>query len=103
MNTDNLNDKSFYEIKQANDFISMWSIYDGVINIDEASPYQATAMVYKDHWGIPVTIPLPEGRLTWFQLWKAAEQCISRSNDLHHIFIEGFVCNDNTLELITGS
>lgn len=94
---------SFYELKEANGFVSMWSMYDGVNDVEEPSPYKARTMVYKNHWGEPVEATLPEGKLTWLDLWKAADKCIKESGDDHHIFIEGFRQNGGMLELVTGS
>lgn len=94
---------SFYEIKEANGFVSMWSIYDGVNDPNEPSPYVARTMAYNNHWGEPVEVSLPEGKLTWLDLWKAADKCIQESGDNHHVFIEGFRQNGGVLELVTGS
>ena len=94
---------SFYEIKEANGFVSMWSIYDGVNDPNELSPYEGKTMTYLDNWGEPVEVTLPPGKLTWLQLWEAADKCIKESGDKHHVFVEGFRKNGGILELITGS
>lgn len=94
---------SFYEIKEANGFVSMWSIYDGVNDPSEPSPYEARTMAYNNNWGEPVEVPLPQGKLTWLDLWRAADKCIKDSGDTHHVFIEGFRKNGGILELVTGS
>lgn len=94
---------SFYELKEANGFVSMWSLYDGINDVEESSPYKARTMAYANNWGEPVEVTLPEGNLTWLQLWKAADECIKQSGDTHHVFIEGFKPNGGVLELITGS
>ena len=94
---------SFYELKEAYGFVSMWSIYDGVNDPYEPSPYEARTMVYQDNWAEPVEVSLPAGKLTWLDRWKAADKCIKQSGDTHHIFIEGFRPNGGVLELITGS
>ena len=94
---------SFYEIKEANGFVSMWSIYDGVNDPNEPSPYEARTMVYQDNWGEPVEVSLPAGKLTWLDLWKAADKCIKNSGDEHHVFIKGFKKNSGILALFIGS
>lgn len=94
---------SFYELKEANGFVSMWSIYDGVNDPNEISPYEGKTMTYQDNWGEPVEVTLPSGKLTWLQLWAAADKCIKESGDKHHVFVEGFRKNGGILELITGS
>jgi hypothetical protein len=95
--------KSFAEIQSTNKFVSMWSIYDGVNDPTELSPYEGKTMSYMDNWGEPVEVTLPNGPLSWLQLWEAADKCIKQSGDNHHIFIEGFRKNGGILELITGS
>jgi hypothetical protein len=84
---------------------SIWSIYE-VDDLSQPHPYVgATEVCYRDHWGdAPVheTIPGP----TWADLYTAADRCIARSGDGHHVFIEAFdtVANQpHQLRLTTGS
>ena len=94
---------SFYELKEANHFVSMWSLYDGINDIEEFSPYKGRTMVYADNFGEPVEVTLPEGDLTWLDLWRAADKCIKQSGDAHHVFIEGINPNGGVIEMVTGS
>lgn len=96
----------FDTLRDRNEFKSMWSIYS-VESIDDNSYFEAENLVYKDHWGHEraVTVPLPTGKLTWLDLWKAANQAIIESEDKHHVFIEDFQKSKDgkTLFLRTGS
>ena len=92
----------FFNLKTSNGFISTWSIYD-VHNIDDLSPHEVLTMAYLHNFVEPAEVSLPKGRLTWLQLWRSADECIRRSGDTHHTFIEGFRKNGGILELITGS
>lgn len=83
---------------------SVWSVYE-VDNLSERHPYEgATRVVYKDHWGKPVSKQI--NGLTWAALYVAADACIRDSGDDHHIFIEQFTPikgSDFELNLTTGS
>lgn len=82
---------------------SIWSIYK-VEDFGQQHPYHcADTMVYTDHWGNkPVEEPIL-GK-TWADLYSAADRCIQRSGDGHHVFIEGFeFVTSNKLRLTTGS
>ena len=98
--------KHYDTIRDRNMFKSVWSIYS-VDNIFEFSYLEAENLVYKDHWGHDqaVTIPLPVGKLTWWDLWFAADKAIIESDDKHHVFIEDFQKSSDgkTLFLRTGS
>ena len=98
--------KHYDTIRDRNVFKSVWSIYE-VNNIYDFSGLQAEKLVYKDHWGHEkaVTVPLPAGNLTWWDLWFAADKAIIESEDTHHIFIEDFQKSEDgkTLFLRTGS
>lgn len=93
----------FKEIKNENNFVSTWSMFE-VDDINDKHSYQnASEVVYEYHFGVENTRSKINGD-TWLDLYKSAEECIVKSDDLHHIFIEGFVDNGNgTLSLITGS
>ena len=92
----------FSSLQTSNGFTSTWSIYD-VHNIDDLSLHEGLTMTYHDNFVEPAEVSLPKGRLTWLQLWRAADECIRRSGDTTHHFIEGFRKNGGMLELITGS
>ena len=84
---------------------SIWSIYS-VEDLNQPHPYAGAAEVcYRDHWGdgpVYETIPGP----TWADLYSAADRCIQRSGDGHHIFIEAFkpvADQPHQLRLTTGS
>lgn len=98
--------KHYDNIRDHNMFRSVWSIYE-VNNIFDYSDFEAENLVYKDHWGHEraVTIPLPVGKLTWWDLWFAADKAIIESDDKHHVFIEDFQKSSDgkTLFLRTGS
>lgn len=104
---DNFNAKYKYfdDIASSNGFKSIWSIFSVEdINGTCNSKFEGCkVMSYTNHWGEPVEVTLPEGSLTWLQLWQAADQCIERSGDHHHVFVEAFRRNGGVLELITGS
>jgi len=93
----------FANLRDEHKFVSIWSLYK-VQNInDEVNFEGCQSMSYVNHWGMPVEVQLPSGKYTWFDLWKAADECIKISGDLHHIFVEEFTSKDGKLELITGS
>ena len=95
----------FDGIREANEFKSIWSMYE-VLNVHDLSGLEAENLVYKDHWGDrAITVPLPGGNLQWWDLWVAADKAVIESEDLHHIFIEGFQKSKDgkTLILRTGS
>lgn len=61
-----------------------------------------STLMYKDHWGDNYVSKSFRGN-TWAALYVAANACIRDSGDEHHLFIEGFKQQGNTLILITGS
>ena len=97
----------FQEFKRENGLSAVWSIFD----LDEHGflfdhPYQgATEVCYRDHWGEAAVYETIEGN-TWADLYRAADRCIQRSGDQHHIFIEHFYPvegRSHQLRLSTGS
>jgi hypothetical protein len=94
---------NYYRQHQENSgFESIWSVYEvsadsGFFNLH---PWQgANVLVYGN---VTVKIPGP----TWGDLYRAADEAIDRSEDYHHIFIEGFARygeDKSRLELTTGS
>ena len=94
---------SYYDdIKQANKFKSVWSIYE-VFSFQASSGFGNGILKYEN-----VKVPMREdtslGCITWMDMWKFAEQAIRESGDDHHMFIEKFYDRgDGVIELITGS
>ena len=78
------------------------SMYE-VANLNERFPFEGVSTVtYKDHWGTkPVVKPINGS--TWAALYVAANACIRDSGDNHHVFIENFTKEGDTLILSTGS
>lgn len=81
---------------------SVWSIYE-VDDLNEPHPFKgATKVVYRNHWGNRVLSCNIEVN-TWIGLYLAADECIENSGDSHHVFIENFKQEGDTLILSTGS
>jgi hypothetical protein len=87
-------DKEFYQkaelfdnIKMENKFITVWSIYevDNIYGYSDITVGEDAALVYHN-----VSVRLPAGQLTWFELWKAANEAVVMTGDDHHCFIESF-------------
>ena len=84
---------------------AIWSIYE-VPDLAAEHPYTAAREIcYRDHWGDqPIYETIDDS--TWAGLYVAADRCIRRSGDQHHVFIESFqpVANQpHQLRLTTGS
>ena len=92
----------FYRTRDELGLSATWSIYE-IDNFSERHPYEGvTTVTYKDHWG-EKTVVTPINGLTWAALYVAADAAIRDSGDDHHVFIEGFTQDGNTLVLTTGS
>lgn len=90
--------KYFADIAKENDFISVWSMYDEVEDINDKHPFKE--IIFVKYKGLVESV---EG-YTWFDLWKAANKLIERSGDYHHIFIENFKeIEKGIFSLVTGS
>ncbi len=89
---------------------SIWSLYE-VEDLEQQHPFvNAREICYRDHWGeaaVYETIQTEgQGHGTWMDLWRAADRCIRRSGDDHHVFIESFqpvADQPHQLRLTTGS
>jgi hypothetical protein len=86
---------------------TIWSIYELPIHgFLTKHPYTAAREIcYSDHWGDAPIYERIEGT-TWADLYRAADRCIQRSGDQHHIFIEAFrtvADQPHRLSLTTGS
>jgi hypothetical protein len=84
---------------------TIWSLYE-VPDLAAEHPYTAAREIcYRDHWGKEAVYETIPGD-TWAALYTAADRCIRRSGDDHHVFIEAFepVANQpHQLRLTTGS
>lgn len=90
-----------------NGLSSIWSIYELPLHgFLQDHPYTGALQVaYKDHWGAEGVFEEIQGS-TWADLYRAADRCIRRSGDGHHIFIEALTVNPSCPEqliLHTGS
>lgn len=84
-----------------------WSLYE-VRSLHDEHPYGSINTVYyADHWGEGGAVSCPVNGKLWIDLYVAADNCIRKSGDTHHAFIESFqpkVVDDVTvLNLSTGS
>ncbi len=86
------------DFQRQNGLAAIWSVYELPIHgflFDHPFPSDAF-VVYKDqHCAI-------YGQ-TWADVYRAADQCIRNSGDLHHIFIENFELWGKEVRLTTGS
>jgi hypothetical protein len=86
------------DFQRQNGLAAIWSVYELPIHgflSDHPFPSDAF-VVYKDqHCAV-------YGQ-TWADVYRAADQCIRNSGDLHHIFIENFELWGKEVRLTTGS
>ena len=86
------------DFQRENGLAAIWSVYELPIHgflSDHPFPSDAF-VVYKDqHCAI-------YGQ-TWADVYRAADQCIRNSGDLHHCFIENFELWGKEVRLTTGS
>jgi hypothetical protein len=86
------------DFQRENGLAAIWSVYELPIHgflFDHPFPSDAF-VVYKDqHCAI-------YGQ-TWADVYRAADQCIRNSGDLHHCFIENFELWGKEVRLTTGS
>jgi hypothetical protein len=86
------------DFQRENGLAAIWSVYELPIHgflFDHPFPSDAF-VVYKDqHCAV-------YGQ-TWADVYRAADQCIRNSGDLHHIFIENFELWGKEVRLTTGS
>lgn len=98
------------KIQEENKLETVWSTdipRNDKGEIDFRIPYQipnVQRMIYGTNsgWGNHNYVSLPESP-TYLDVYKAANKVIEKSGDTHHIFIEGFHVEGNTLTVITGS
>ena len=87
-------------VAQQHEFYAVWRVFDAV-DLTHYSPLAGTTLVYRGkHYPLP-----PVEKLTWLQLYAAANAAICACGSTDHIFIEGFGLNniDGQLVLLTGS
>jgi len=84
---------------------TIWSMFE-VEDLNQPHPYTAAREIcYRDHWGTDAVYETIGGP-TWRDLYSAADRCIRRSGDDHHIFIEALhpvAGQSHQLRLTTGS
>jgi len=101
---------AFHLAQNVHGFKTIWSLFE-VEDLEQQHPFvNAREICYRDHWGeepVYETIKTEgRGHGTWMDLWAAADRCIRRSGDDHHIFIESFQTvadQPHQLRLTTGS
>ena len=91
-------------VREANGLQAVWNLpRESGMNCNGTHPYAgATTLLYGSYWG-PVAVRVPVQGHTWLDLYRAADQAIRESGDDHHIYIERFDREGNTLVLSTGS
>jgi len=97
------NSAHYDAISTEHGFKTIWSVHE-VDDLNAPFAGAATHVLYKDHWG-PGDVMVPINGNTWVDLWRAADEAISKSGDTHHVFIEAFIPSNVTgvLVLSTGS
>ena len=76
----------FSIIQKENNFKTEWDLFE-VKDINELSPYEADYLTDGYH---NVEIILPNGKLTWLELWKYTNMLYETTGDIEHMFIESF-------------
>ncbi len=91
----------YTELKEHFKFKSVWSMYD-FDDLDQiAFIIEEDSVLVHDNF----VVPLPVGPVTWFQMWRAAEEAIVAVGG-DHIFIESLTqssINPKIILLGTGS
>lgn len=87
------------KLRRKNRFYSVWSIMEA--DLATKHGFKEQTLIYNQNAGKPVTVTIDGDR--WMDLWKAADTCIRKSGDKHHVFIEEFQRSGGKLFLITGS
>ena len=86
------------DFQRENGLAAIWSVYELPIHgflSDHPFPSDAFVVYKGQHCAI-------YGQ-TWADVYRAADQCIRNSGDLHHIFIEHFELVGKEVRLTTGS
>ena len=88
----------FSGIEKENNFITTWSLYDELEDINEKYYFEDVRLMKYEGFEEEVL------GSTWLDLWRAADKLVRKSEDYHHIFIDGFDETDvHTVKLVTGS
>lgn len=91
----------FEQLKAEHKFQSVWSIYEVDFMGDFAFVFEEGSHLVHENF----SVPLPVGKVTWLDMWKAADEAIFAVGG-DHIFIESFTrssINPNIILLRTGS
>jgi len=91
----------FEQLKAEHKFQSVWSMYEVDFITDVAFVLEEGAHLVHENF----SVPLPVGRVTWLDMWKAADEAIFAVGG-DHIFVESFTrssINPNIILLRTGS
>lgn len=92
----------FSEVRTSLGLNAIWSMYE-VEDLGERHAFAGvTTVTYRDHWGDGAVV-VPINGFTWAALYVAANAAIRDSGDEHHVFIEDFRKDGDTLVLTTGS
>ena len=97
--------KAFTQIGRRHDFVSQWSILDVTTDMKNYHGWPTDRPLrYRDPLG-DFDVVVSQCGPTWLDLWRAADNAIRASGDLHHIFIERIGFNEDCSELVlqTGS
>lgn len=94
--------RHYESVQKDLDLDAIWSVSE-VDDLNRSHPFEGvTKVVYRNHWGSKSVSCTIIGN-TWASLYVAANACIRDSGDNHHVFIENFTKEDDTLILSTGS
>ena len=91
----------YSQLRDNNNFTSCWSMYEIEDLFENAFQLEEGSVLVHDNF----SVPLPVGLVSWFQMWKAAEQAIFAVGG-DHIFIESLTrssINPKIILLGTGS
>ncbi len=97
--------KHYSTVQEEYGLRSTWSIYEVEDLFQQHSYPGAREICYRDHWGEEAVYETIQGN-TWVDLFVAADRCVQRSGDQHHVFIENFYTvadQPHQLRLTTGS
>jgi hypothetical protein len=91
-------------------FQTFWSFHENELcDFEKNHPYiGATTLTYEMYFTndemVPLTVDIKGPK--WVDLWRASNELVIKSKDLHHVFIEDFIIlsiDPMTLSLRTGS
>jgi len=91
----------YSQLRDNNNFTSFWSMYEIEDLFENAFQLEEGSVLVHDNF----SVPLPVGPVTWFQMWRAADEAIVAVGG-DHIFIESLTqssINPKIILLGTGS